>query len=221
MIIIDNKSCITDDGKFLSFNVQAPPNSMFGSSCYFSRGIWIYNQDTIDLNNLANNHGGDMGTPNNTNYLYGPDNIWKGLYVRNSNQFSYKNLQNIISLSDLSNVNTHVKPTDILFISLVLNGIPSNVSCKYNDGLIIFPVYQKSLVTKWLSNSARALLNGDPADYTNHIHNIMLATAIDNAGKAGKFNLMIEYWNEFLGKRTLYDECLYSETESFKSCNCK
>lgn len=223
MIINDNRSEITADGKYVQFNLQVPSGGVFGSDCYFSRGVWVYNQDTIDLTNIANNHGGDTGEPNNTNYLYDPNKLWSGLIVESNaaSASSYKQIASVASLSDFFNTSLSAKSDDILFFVMLIKGMPDDILCKYNDGLQIVPVYQKSLLSKWLSNSSRMLLNGDPADYTNHVHNIMLATAIENAAKAGKFNLMIEYWNEFLGKRMLYDECTYSEAETFKPCNCK
>lgn len=223
MIINYNRSEITADGKSVQFNFQVPSGGGFGNNCYFSRGVWVYNQDTIDLTNLANNHGGDIGTPNNTKFLYGPDKLWNGLVIESNTSSAeyYKQIASIVSLSDFFNTEVSAKGTDILFFVMLIKGMPDDILCKFNDGLQIVPVYQKSLLTKWLSNSSRALLNGDPADYTNHVHNMMLATAIDNAAKAGKFNLMIDYWNEFIGKRTLYDECLYNEAETFKPCNCK
>lgn len=229
MIINDNRSEITADGKYVQFNLQVPSGGVFGSDCYFSRGVWVYNQDTIDLTNIANNYGGDYGIPINKNYVYDPDRLFDGMYINpDDNPSLFKSVNTIIPVSGMYTNNPSatvtvdsVKGTDLLFVVTAIKGMPDDILCKYNDGLQIVPVYQKSLLSKWLSNSSRMLLNGDPADYTNHVHNIMLATAIDNAAKAGKFNLMIEYWNEFIGKRMLYDECTYSEAETFKPCNCK
>lgn len=228
MLIVNDKSYITSDGKNAIINVSVPSDDILGDDIYFSRGIWIYNQDTMDFDNLANNYGGDYGTPTNKNYVYDPDRLFDGMYINpDDNTSLFKSVNTIIPVSGMYTNNSSatvtvnsIKGTDLLFVVTAIKGLNSDLLCKYNDGLDIMPLYNKALIDKWLSDSARMLLHDVPADCTNHIHNMMLATAIENAGKAGKYKLMAEYWNEFIGKRTMYDECLYSDAESFKSCKC-